>query len=86
MALVKSVQWCGWEYQYWVITSHRWDKASNSTWCNLLVYKDKTTREEDFGAFIPALEKNFVVAGELTRDELYTFIKTTPEFLDAIDG
>lgn len=94
MALIKTVNFKGYEPCYWAITTIQDNKIDNKTKVILSLYKDKATRIALPTATITTLE--FLVDGvDMKREELYPILKLTNPvalseqqaifFADAID-
>jgi hypothetical protein len=93
-ALLKEVDYKGYQAEYWMITSIYWNKIINKTNCQLSLFKDESTsREVDLSDArvglnnqINELTKNFSFTGELDTSGLYFKIKESIPYTEIISG
>jgi len=93
-ALRKTIDYKGYQAEYWTITSRYWNKIIDRTNCQLSLFKDETTSKEvdsnnvrvGLSNQINELSKNFSFEGELNTSELYLKIKESIPKTEIVSG
>ena len=86
MALIKEVTYKGITADYWKILSTPIDFVTGIAECIVGLYQDDASRLLDANNFIQAKRYSKISATDMSRADWYTYLKTQPDFSDAVDG
>lgn len=84
MALKKQINEKGFECEYWIIADIHSMKKLNLVTFTVLLFKDAVSRQASIDNFI--LTKHYRVSdSNKSKEDLYVYLKTLPEFSGAED-
>lgn len=83
MALKKSKQCYGYNFEYWMITARSYNKENDKTNMVVSLYKDKEARDENIFCAVESFQYDMV--GDVDTEGCYNYLKTQPEFEGAED-
>ena len=83
MALKKRINKFGYEFEYNMIDHMNYSKEDDSTIITIELFKSKAARDADIHNYADLIE--FKAHGNMTVEQAYNFLKTTPFYHDAED-
>jgi len=84
MALIKTLNYKGQDYNYWKVISKNENRLNNTTFINIALYFNKDIRTASVNNYVMTINK--ILTGiDLTIQDIYENLKTTPEFTGATD-
>jgi len=83
MALLKKVNFKGYDYEYWGYIEYSFSKIENKTFIKLCLFKNIETRQIDINNYID--NKCFLFDGNLSVKKCFEKIKLMEEFAGSED-